>query len=176
MKNMPESKSKLALESAPLHSAMNPGAQKPLIGWREWVALPALGVARIRAKVDTGARTSALDSVLLEEFEEDGVRRIRFELFTAKGKKRRGVPCVADVLESRWVTNSGGGGENRVVIRTPVVIGSFRKEIEITLANRASMKFRMLLGRTAIMRAFHVNPARSYLAGEPRTRIADRRG
>ena len=141
---------------------------KPLLGWREWVALPALGVGRIRAKVDTGARTSALDTVRMEEFEAGGVRRVRFELFTAKGERGPGNQCVADVVESRWVTNSGGGKENRVVIRTPVVIGAFNKEIEITLTNRNSMKFRMLLGRTAIMKEFNVNPGRSYLAGEPR--------
>ncbi len=141
---------------------------KPLLGWREWVALPGLGVGRIRAKVDTGARTSALDTVWMEEFDEGGVRRVRFELFTAKGERGPGNQCVADIVESRWVTNSGGGKENRVVIRTPVVIGAFNKEIEITLTNRNSMKFRMLLGRTAIMKTFNVNPGRSYLAGEPR--------
>ena len=147
---------------------MTPRKPKPLLGWREWVALPALGVGRIRAKVDTGARTSALDTVWMEEFEEGGVRRVRFELFTAKGERGPGNQCVADIVESRWVTNSGGGKENRVVIRTPVVIGAFNKEIEITLTNRNSMKFRMLLGRTAIMKEFNVNPGRSYLAGEPR--------
>ena len=104
----------------------------------------------------------------MEEFDEGGVRRVRFELFTAKGERGPGNQCVADVVESRWVTNSGGGKENRVVIRTPVVIGAFNKEIEITLTNRNSMKFRMLLGRTAISKTFNVNPGRSYLAGEPR--------
>lgn len=141
---------------------------KPLLGWREWVALPELGIGRIRAKVDTGARTSALDAVAVEEFEDNGVRKVRFELFAARGKKEGGQPCVAEVVESRWVTNSGGERENRVVIHTPVVIGSFNKDIEITLANRDSMKFRMLLGRTAIMKEFNINPARSHLAGEPR--------
>ena len=140
---------------------------KPLIGWREWVALPALGIARLRAKVDTGARTSALDTMLMEEFEEEGVRKVRFELFTTKSEKGAGKPCIATVIESRWVTNSGGGRENRVVIRTPVVIGSFRKDIEITLTNRNAMKHRMLLGRTAVMKEFNINPGRSYLAGEP---------
>lgn len=147
---------------------MNTRKQKTLLGWREWVALPGLGVPRMLAKVDTGARTSALDTVCMEEFEEDGVRKVRFELLTAEGKKGSGKQCTAEVLESRWVTNSGGGRENRVVIRTPVVIGAFRKDIEITLTNRNSMKFRMLLGRTAVMQEFNINPGRSYLAGEPR--------
>ena len=146
---------------------MNPRKQKTLLGWREWVALPALGVARLRAKVDTGARTSALGTVLMEEFEEDGVRKVRFDLLTAKGEQGPDAHCIAEVIESRWVTNSGGGRENRVVIRTPVVIGAFRKDIEITLTNRNSMKHRMLLGRTAVMKEFNVNPGRSYLAGEP---------
>lgn len=136
------------------------------------MALPELGVGRIRAKVDTGARTSALDTVLLDEFEEDGIRKIRFKLFVAKGEKGPGKHCIANVIESRWVTNSGGGRENRVVIHTPVVIGSFSKVIEITLANRHSMKFRMLLGRTALKKDFNINPNQSYLAGEPRIEAA----
>ena len=151
---------------------MNTKKNKPLLGWREWVALPELGVGRIRAKVDTGARTSALDTARMEEFEEDGIRKVRFELFAAKSKKGPGKQCIANVLESRWVTNSGGGRENRVVIHTPVVIGSFSKVIEITLASRHSMKFRMLLGRTALVKDFNVNPNRSYLAGEPRVEAA----
>ncbi len=148
---------------------MNASKRKPLLGWREWVALPELGVERIRAKVDTGARTSALDAAGLEEFEENGARKVRFELLTAKGKKGIRKRCIADVVESRWIKNSGGGTENRVVIHTPVVIGAFVKEIEITLTNRNAMKFRMLLGRTAIVREFNVDPGRSYLAGEPQS-------
>ena len=146
---------------------MPPRPPKPLLGWREWVALPSLDVPRILAKVDTGARTSALDIVQMQEFEEHGVRKVRFELILAEDHHGSGKSCVADIIESRWVTNSGGGRENRVVIRTPVVIGAFRKDIEITLTDRNSMKFRMLLGRTAVMKEFNVNPARSYLAGEP---------
>lgn len=145
---------------------------KLLLGWREWVALPGLGVARIRAKVDTGARTSALGTVAMEEFVENGVRRVRFELFAARGKRGRGEQCVAEVVESRWVKNSGGRKENRVVICAQVVIGSRSKEIEITLTNRSSMKFRMLLGRTAVRKEFNVNPSKSYLAGEPQIDVA----
>lgn len=146
---------------------MNSRKLKPLLGWREWVALPELGVARLKAKVDTGARTSALDTVRMDEFEEHGIRKVRFELFTARGEPSQIRQCIADVLESRWVTNSGGARENRVVIRTQIVIGSFHQEIEISLTNRSPMKHRMLLGRTAIRDEFNVNPGRSYLAGEP---------
>ena len=142
---------------------------KPLLGWREWVALPGLGIDRIKAKVDTGARTSALDTAFMEEFEQNGKRKVRFDLFSAKGDRGSRKRCTADIFASRWVTDSGGNRENRVVIRTPVVIGSLEREIEITLTNRNSMKFRMLLGRTAIRENFVVNPGKSYLAGAPRT-------
>ena len=158
------------VEINPVRLLMNSRKPKPLLGWREWVALPGLGIERIKAKVDTGARTSALDIIFPEEFEENGVHKVRFQLRTAKGEKGHGKQCVADVLERRWVTDSGGGREHRVVIHTPVVIGSFNKAIEVTLTDRNPMTFRMLLGRTAIMREFNVNPGRSYLAGEPQGR------
>lgn len=147
---------------------MSARKSKPLLGWREWVGLPGLGVERIMAKVDTGALTSALDTALVDEFEENGVWRVRFKLFTGQGECGDGRLCVADVRGKREVTNSGGNTEDRTVIRTPVVIGGVRKAIEITLTDRHAMEYRMLLGRTAIRREFNVNPARSWLAGEPR--------
>jgi hypothetical protein len=137
----------------------------PLLGWREWLALPQLGLSHIKCKVDTGARTSALHTYFLEPFEEDGVRKVRFGVHPLQGRTDVFKECVADVLDQRAVTDSGGHCEERFVIRTPVIVSGREWPIEITLTNRDNMRFRMLLGRTAIEGLFAVDPAASYLQG-----------
>ncbi len=142
---------------------------RPVLGWREWVALPDLGIEIIKAKVDTGARTSALNAVSMEEFVQDGEAMVRFEvLVRGSGQTREGrFFCRAPVVDSREVTNSGGHREHRIVIITRLQIGMAFEQVEITLTNRGSMKFPMLIGRSAIRRRYLVNPGRSYLAGKP---------
>lgn len=140
-----------------------PKKRYPTIGWREWVALPALQIPAIKAKVDTGARTSALHAFALQPIQENGKQKIRFDIHPFQHNTDMIITCVADVIDKRWVTDSGGHQEERFVIETDMVIGESCYTIEITLTERENMLFRMLLGRSALSKRFIVNPARSFL-------------
>ena len=142
---------------------IKPIRKYPLIGWREWVSLPALNIERIKAKVDTGARTSALHAFSLKPFIEDGRDKIRFDIHPMQHNTEHMVTCVADIVDKRLVTDSGGHTEERYVIETPIIIAGQTWSIEITLTERENMLFRMLLGRRALRKRFIVNPARSFV-------------
>jgi len=133
------------------------------IGWREWVGLPELGLSDVKAKIDTGARTSALHAFSLHPFQENGKDRITFDIHPVQNNTDIVVSCTADIIDKRWVTDSGGHREERFVISTPMVLGDKTWPIEITLTERDTMLFRMLLGRSAIRKRFVVNPARSFI-------------
>lgn len=134
-----------------------------VLGWREWVSLPELGIERIKAKVDTGARTSTLHAFSLNPFIKDGQERVRFDIHPLQHNTQTVITCEADIVDVRWVTDSGGHSEERYVIRTPIVINGQTWPIEITLTERDTMLFRMLLARNAIRSRFMVDPARSFL-------------
>jgi len=134
------------------------------LGWREWLSLPELRIPAIKAKIDTGARTSALHAFFVEPFKQNGIEMVRFGVHPLQKRQDLEVVCLAKVVDFRSVSDSGGHREMRYVIETDVAIGTITKRIEITLTNRDNMKFRMLLGRTA-MSGITVAPEKSYLTG-----------
>lgn len=133
------------------------------IGWAEWVALPDLGLPAIKAKVDTGARTSALHAFQVEPFGPPATPMVRFAIHPIPGRTDIIIYCSAPVIDRREVTSSNGEREMRSVITTRVQIGERIWPIEMTLANRETMAYRMLLGRQAIRGDIRVDPAASYL-------------
>jgi hypothetical protein len=145
--------------------AVSPDQPLGRIGWREWLALPQLGIPAIKAKIDTGARTSALHTFSLEEFSAGGIRMVRFGIHPLQKRKDIELFCEAPVLERRRVRDSGGHSEKRYVIQTDVVLKNELWRINVTLTNRDAMIFRMLLGRTAVEKRFVIDPGRSYTAG-----------
>lgn len=136
------------------------------IGWREWLALPDLGLPGIKAKVDTGARTSALHAYFVEPFWQAGQEFVRFGVHPLPRRNSISRICQAPVKESRLVTDSGGHREERYVIEARILLGVLDLTTELTLTNRDTMKFRMLLGRSALQQmGVLVDPVRSYLLG-----------
>lgn len=137
------------------------------IGWREWIGFPELGIPPLKAKIDTGARTSALHAFKLVYFTEDHIHKVRFYIHPCQKKSTPVIKCIAPLKEMRWVSDSGGHREQRPVIETLIKIGDMEWPIEITLTSRDDMRFRMLLGRTAMKeKQLMIDPAASYLFGK----------
>jgi hypothetical protein len=139
-------------------------APLPVIGWREWIALPDLGIDRIKAKVDTGARSSSLHGYDIRRFKRRGVSWVRFRVHPVQRDHRVMVEAEAKVVGQRKVRTSSGHDSLRWVIETDAMVGGKRWPIEITLTRRDAMGFRMLLGRQAVRGEFLVDPSRSFVA------------
>lgn len=143
-----------------------------IVGWREYLDLPDLGLNRIKAKVDTGARTSTLHAIDIEHFEEAGRERVRFLVHPQHRSDELEVVCTADVVDRRGVRSSIGHRQHRVVIATTLALSpELVWPIEVTLTSRSDMRFRMLLGRTALRGHMLVDPGRSYLTGGRPARV-----
>jgi ribosomal protein S6--L-glutamate ligase len=125
-------------------------AEDFILGWREWVSIPQLGLPAIRAKIDTGARTSALHAFSIETFGPANQPKVRFGVHPVEDRDDIEVFCTAKVTDRRQVISSNGQSEMRYIIRTPVKIGAREWSIEVSLSNRETMAHRMLLGRTAL--------------------------
>ena len=144
---------------------------KARLGWREWVSLPDLGIPAIKAKLDTGARTSSLHAFMIEPFRSDGRLKVRFGIHPLQRREDIEIFSSAEVIDRRYVIDSGGHRELRYVIQTPIHIGQRSWDIEVSLTNRDIMRFRMLLGRTAMQKRLLVDPQGSYLAGRSLMRV-----
>jgi hypothetical protein len=151
-------------------------SKNPLkVGWREWVGLPDLRVDAIKAKIDTGARTSALHAYRIEPFRRAGALWLRFELNPIQRSHAMQVKCEARAVGERAVRNTGGGIERRYIITTLLKLGEATWIIELALTNRDHMGFRMLLGRTALQGRVLIEPGRSYLLGTAPARLSHKR-
>lgn len=150
------------------HNSPAGTADRIRVGWREWLYLPGLQIPRIKAKIDTGARTSALHTYFIEPFDGPQGEMLRFGIHPLQKRNDPAVICESPVKDFRAVSDSGGHREMRYVIETLVGLGEYCWPIEITLTNRDSMRFRMLLGRTALANVA-VIPDRSFLFGRRRS-------
>ncbi len=152
--------------TSPKKRSSKKGPPTSVVGWREWVRLPDLCEFPMKAKIDTGARTSSLHAFDLRVEETDGVAIASFEIHPAQRSARDATRVRLEVDGFRLVRSSSGHRERRPVIRTPIVVGTRQFKIDVTLTSRDEMGFRMLLGRSALRRRFLVDPGRSFSFGD----------
>lgn len=138
-----------------------------VIGWREWVRLDSVGVPWVKAKVDTGARTSSLHAFDLQRHDLDGHPWVRFDVHPWQATAEDSVTVELPVHDVRTVRSSSGHEETRYVVLVQLVLGQRSVEAEVTLTDRDEMGFRMLIGREALVQGFLVDPALSYAGGRP---------
>lgn len=136
--------------------------EKKIIGWREWIELPQLGITAVKAKIDTGATTSSLHAIHIERFRRDGKDFARFQVHPLQKNSKVTIQAEAPLVEYRSVRSSSGHQSSRPVILTQIALFDEIWPIELTLANRDEMGFRMLIGRRAMKKRFLVDPGASY--------------
>lgn len=157
----------MLVNEAVANGSVNQLDARMVLGWREWLALPALDISAIKAKVDSGARSSALHVEAIEEFTRDNADWVRFQLNPLTRSSKRARWIETPLSERRKVTDSGGNVSVRPFIKTEVRIGAISFEIEMNLTNRRAMLFPMLLGRTAMSGRIVIDPQRSFVLGKP---------
>lgn len=146
---------------------MNDEAVSAVIGWREWLALPELGIPCIKTKVDTGARTSAIHTHSIEIMQENNKEYVLFKVHPLQKRTDISIDCKAEVIDKRMVRDSGGHAEERYFINTMIRYAGKEWRSDFSLTNREGMLFRMLLGRNSIVTGgFKVDPSRSFVAGK----------
>lgn len=143
-------------------------------GWREWVGLPSFGVEHVKAKLDTGARSSALHAFDLVEHVVDGVEHVRFAIHPWQRSTADAVAVDVPIHDRRVIRSSNGTGQERIVILARIVLLGRTIDTEMTLTRRDAMGFRMLVGREALRQGFVVDSARSYLGGRPSRDVRSR--
>ena len=142
---------------------------KTLIGSEEWCSFPQLGIPAIKARVDSGAKTSALHAINIKIFEKNGAEWLKFDINPIQNNSKSIIHCEAQLVDQRIVKSSNGTREKRYVIRTDVELGNHNWQVEVTLTNRDSMGFRMLLGREAMVGRLIVDPEKKFELGQPST-------
>ena len=140
----------------------------PIMGWREWLALPDLGIQHLKAKIDTGARSSSLHAFAIETFTREGDVFVKFQVHPAQRSDRKTISCEAKVHDVRHIRSSSGESQERIVILTNVRWKNEVWQVEMTLADRSQMGFRMLVGREAMRGRILVHPGKSYFGGRPK--------
>ncbi|MDF0600081.1 30S ribosomal protein S6--L-glutamate ligase [Psychromarinibacter sp. C21-152] len=136
------------------------------LGWEEWLSFPKLGLPALKAKIDTGARTSALHASDIEPFGPASKPKVRFQVHPIPGQYNVAIPCSATIVDRRDVTSSNGETEFRYVIETPIKMGGRTWPIEVTLTDRTNMAYRVLVGRQALAEDMVVSPAESFCQPE----------
>jgi hypothetical protein len=140
---------------------------KLMLGWREWVGLPEFNITQIKSKVDTGARSSALHAFIIDPYRKGGQRWIMFAIHPLQRRTDVSIECHAPIKDRRLISDSGGHKQRRYVIETRLILGQSLITAEMTLTNRDTMLFRMLIGRTTMNNRFIIDPSASYLQGKP---------
>jgi ribosomal protein S6--L-glutamate ligase len=140
--------------------------QKIWVGWQEWCALSKFGIGAIKAKMDTGAKTSAIHAFDIKPFKHHGTLHVSFALCPLQANQHVVRVCSAEVVDQRWIMSSNGHKENRYVIQTPISLADKTWNIELTLSDRDPLKFRLLLGRTALAERLVIDPSKKLCLGK----------
>ena len=159
------------MSSTPAVPETEPDAPRTIVGWREWVALPQAGVDWVKAKVDTGARSSSIHAFDLEAYDVDGQEWVRFSIHPWQRSDEDVAELSLPVLDRREVRSSNGQVEQRYAVAMEVTLAARTITTVMTLSNRDEMGFRMLIGREALERGFLVDSSRSYVGGKPRRAV-----